>query len=139
VDRYCGVHSLLLCTRITLGFLPATRLASRKILIEQNIKKRTGPALCVLCGCNNSPKLQHCSWRTNLLVDRAGLCCPCSLVFPQSVVRDDCYSTGFLNAGQVGMKSVEEGRTKVGRGWSADLDVSVKMLARMAVSLGSKG
>jgi hypothetical protein len=31
------------------GLLPATRLASRKILIEQNIKKRTGPALCVLC------------------------------------------------------------------------------------------
>jgi hypothetical protein len=30
--------------------LPTTRLASRKILIEQNIKKRTGPALCVLCG-----------------------------------------------------------------------------------------
>ncbi len=34
------------------GFLPATRLASRKILIEQNVKKRTGPALCVLCGHN---------------------------------------------------------------------------------------
>ncbi len=32
------------------GLLPATRLASRKILIEQNIKKRTAPALCVLCG-----------------------------------------------------------------------------------------
>jgi hypothetical protein len=31
------------------GFLPATRLASRIILIEQNTKKRTGPALCVLC------------------------------------------------------------------------------------------
>jgi hypothetical protein len=30
------------------GLLPATRLASRIILIEQNIK-RTGPALCVLC------------------------------------------------------------------------------------------
>jgi hypothetical protein len=29
------------------GLLPATRLASKKILIEQNIKKRTGPALCV--------------------------------------------------------------------------------------------
>jgi hypothetical protein len=29
--------------------LPVTRLASRKKLIEQNIKKRTGPALCVLC------------------------------------------------------------------------------------------
>jgi hypothetical protein len=32
------------------GPLPATRLASRKILIEENIKKRTGPSLCVLCG-----------------------------------------------------------------------------------------
>ncbi len=31
------------------GPLPATRLASRKILIEQNIKKQTGPALSVLC------------------------------------------------------------------------------------------
>jgi hypothetical protein len=30
--------------------LPVTRIASSKILIEQNIKKRTGPALCVLCG-----------------------------------------------------------------------------------------
>jgi hypothetical protein len=30
------------------GFIPATRLASRIILIEQNIKKRTGPALCTL-------------------------------------------------------------------------------------------
>ncbi len=34
------------------GPLPATRLASRKILVEKNIKKRTGPALCVLCGGN---------------------------------------------------------------------------------------
>jgi hypothetical protein len=31
------------------GPLLATRLASRKILIQQNIKKRTGPSLCVLC------------------------------------------------------------------------------------------
>jgi hypothetical protein len=31
------------------GFLPATRLASRKVLNEKNIKKRTGPALCALC------------------------------------------------------------------------------------------
>jgi hypothetical protein len=50
VDRYGGVHSLLRCTSRTLGLLPATRLASREILIEQNIKKWTGPALCVLCG-----------------------------------------------------------------------------------------
>jgi hypothetical protein len=32
------------------GRLPATRLASRIILIKPNIKKQTGPALCVLCG-----------------------------------------------------------------------------------------
>jgi hypothetical protein len=36
------------------GLLPSTRLASRDILIEQNIKKRTGPSLCVLCGLANS-------------------------------------------------------------------------------------
>jgi hypothetical protein len=36
--------------------LPANRLASRKILIEQNIKKRTGPALCVLCGRDSQIK-----------------------------------------------------------------------------------
>ncbi len=53
VDRYGGIHSLLICTSSPLvhwGFLPATRIASRKILIEQNIKKRTGPALWLLCG-----------------------------------------------------------------------------------------
>ncbi len=32
------------------GPIPATRLTSRKILFEQNINKRTGLALCVLCG-----------------------------------------------------------------------------------------
>jgi hypothetical protein len=30
------------------SLLPATRLASRKILIEQNIKRQTGPALYVI-------------------------------------------------------------------------------------------
>jgi hypothetical protein len=45
VDRYDGVHSLLQWWYW--GLLPATRLASRKILIEQKIKWRTGPALCV--------------------------------------------------------------------------------------------
>jgi hypothetical protein len=38
MERYGGVHSLLICTR----------LASRIILIEQKIKKRTGSAQCVL-------------------------------------------------------------------------------------------
>jgi hypothetical protein len=37
VDRYGEVHSLLICTSSTLGSPTATRLASRKILIEQNI------------------------------------------------------------------------------------------------------
>jgi hypothetical protein len=32
------------------GLLPVTRLASRKMLIEQNIKKQTGRSLCALCG-----------------------------------------------------------------------------------------
>jgi hypothetical protein len=32
------------------GVLPATRLVSREILIVQNIKKLTGPALWLLCG-----------------------------------------------------------------------------------------
>ncbi len=31
------------------GLLSGTRLTSRIILTEQNIKKQTGPALCVLC------------------------------------------------------------------------------------------
>jgi hypothetical protein len=45
VDRYGRVHSLLIW-----GLLPATGLARRILLIEQNIKKRTGPALWLLCG-----------------------------------------------------------------------------------------
>jgi hypothetical protein len=62
VDRYDGVHSLLLCTRITPGSSTCHYLASRKILIDQNIKKRTGLALCVLCGrtiLGRYTKLQH--------------------------------------------------------------------------------
>jgi hypothetical protein len=50
VDSYSGVHSLLSAPAVYWGLLPATRLASRKILIQQNIKKRTGPALWLLCG-----------------------------------------------------------------------------------------
>jgi hypothetical protein len=49
VDRYDGVCSLLRRASSTLGSPTCTRLASREILNEQNIKKRTGPALCVLC------------------------------------------------------------------------------------------
>jgi hypothetical protein len=47
VDISDGVHYLQLCTTVNRSLLPVTRLASRKILIEQNIKRRTGPALCV--------------------------------------------------------------------------------------------
>jgi hypothetical protein len=56
IFQWIGMLEYILCysgPAEHLGPLPATRLASRKILIEQNIKKRTGPALCVLCG-------QHC-------------------------------------------------------------------------------
>jgi hypothetical protein len=45
VDRYGGVHSLLICTSSILGSPTCHHgLASGIILIEQNIKKRTGPA-----------------------------------------------------------------------------------------------
>jgi hypothetical protein len=51
VDRYSGgTFSAKVAQQNTGVPLPATRLASRKILIEQNIKKRTGPSLYVLCG-----------------------------------------------------------------------------------------
>ncbi len=46
VNRYGEVHSLLICSTGTLG-VPVTRLASGKILNEQNIKRRTGPALYI--------------------------------------------------------------------------------------------
>jgi hypothetical protein len=49
------------------GPLPATRLASRKILIEQNIKKRTGPSLCVLCGFNHTAVSPRCALYLTLL------------------------------------------------------------------------
>jgi hypothetical protein len=62
VDRYGEVHSLLICTSSPLGFLPATRLASRKILIEQNIKKQTGPALWLLCGPYNTVPGSASTW-----------------------------------------------------------------------------
>ncbi len=58
LDRFGGVHSQLICTALHWGLLHATRLASREILVEQNIKKRTGPALCVLCGADT-----YCTYR----------------------------------------------------------------------------
>jgi hypothetical protein len=52
IFQWTGILEYILCyggQAEYWGLLPATRLASREILIEQNIKKRTGPALCVLC------------------------------------------------------------------------------------------
>jgi hypothetical protein len=43
---YGGVRSLLQYSTVRWGLLPTTRLA--EILVEQNIKRWTGPALCVL-------------------------------------------------------------------------------------------
>ncbi len=60
IFQWIGMVEYILCCGSPAerwGPLPATRLAGRKILIEQNIKKRTGPALCVLCGYN--PLLQY--------------------------------------------------------------------------------
>jgi hypothetical protein len=58
LDRYDRVHSLLIYTSNTLGCLPAT-LTSRMMLIEKNIKKETGPALCVLCAPNLNPEIMY--------------------------------------------------------------------------------
>jgi hypothetical protein len=40
-----GSETATMQAAVHCGLLPATRLASRKILIEQNIKKGIGPAL----------------------------------------------------------------------------------------------
>jgi hypothetical protein len=44
--RFPAMHKLLV-NIASHGLLPATRLTSRKITIEQNIKQQTGPAFCV--------------------------------------------------------------------------------------------
>jgi hypothetical protein len=67
------IHFLLLCTSSTLGLLPVSRLASRKILTEQNIKRRTGPALYVI----------------SLLAGRAGVPVQNIIFRP---VKPKCYS-----------------------------------------------
>jgi hypothetical protein len=48
----CVVEYIPCCTAPAelRGLLAASKLARRNKIIEQNIKKRTGPALCVLCG-----------------------------------------------------------------------------------------
>jgi hypothetical protein len=60
-DKPNRVHSLLICTGCTLRLLPLSGLDSRKILIEQNIKRRTGPALYVfsLLGLCLTPSLLY--------------------------------------------------------------------------------
>jgi hypothetical protein len=60
IVQWIGVVEYILCyggPAEHWGPLPVTRLASRKILIEQNIKKRTGTALCVLCGRDTEQKI----------------------------------------------------------------------------------
>ncbi len=55
--------------------LPATRLASRKILIQQNIKKRAGSSLCVLCVCTGRGAhrvLSHAVNVNSLWIERWG-------------------------------------------------------------------
>jgi hypothetical protein len=50
IFQWMGIVEYITCYNaltVHWDLLPATRLASRKILIEQNIKRRTGPALYV--------------------------------------------------------------------------------------------
>jgi hypothetical protein len=52
ISQWIGMVEYIHCysaPELLCGLLPATRLASREILTEQNIKKRTGPSLCLLC------------------------------------------------------------------------------------------
>jgi hypothetical protein len=53
VDRSDGVHSLLHCTSISLGSPTCHTASQQEILFEQNIKKRTGIELCVLCASDS--------------------------------------------------------------------------------------
>jgi hypothetical protein len=48
-----NVHPIRAISQTHFPVYDTTRLASRKILIEQNIKKRTGPALWLLCGADS--------------------------------------------------------------------------------------
>jgi hypothetical protein len=63
IIQWIGMVEYILCygdPAVHRGPLPATRLASRKTLIEQNIKKRTGSELCVFCG-ENTPTGLWCT------------------------------------------------------------------------------
>jgi hypothetical protein len=53
VDRYGGAHSLLICTSSPLVFPTCHQASQQENTNEQNIKKRTGPALWLLCGDPN--------------------------------------------------------------------------------------
>jgi hypothetical protein len=54
VDRYGGVHSLLICISSILGSPTCHRASQQEntYSIQQNTKKRTGPALWLLCECD---------------------------------------------------------------------------------------
>jgi hypothetical protein len=59
IFRWIGLTEYIPCysaPAVHWCLLPATRLASRKVLIEENIKKWTGAALCVLCGLLDTPQ-----------------------------------------------------------------------------------
>ncbi len=87
------------------GPLPAARLAGRKILIEQNIKKRTGPALCVLCvHTSPHPHPLSCPTRYCMSVNCwwysfRGYHIPLHLRSPQVVVQTStlCHQDGSFN------------------------------------------
>jgi hypothetical protein len=67
-----GLMEYILCysaLAVHWGLLPVTRLASRKILIEQNIKRRTGPALCLFSLLRWYPFSLSCLYSA----DRAGM------------------------------------------------------------------
>jgi hypothetical protein len=58
IFQWIGVVQYIPCygaPAVHWGLLPATRLASRKILIEQNIQRRTGPALYVFSLLESTP------------------------------------------------------------------------------------
>jgi hypothetical protein len=72
------------------GLLPASMLASRNILIEQNIKKRTGPAFFVLCGSHRPSVFMYTTRGTGL--------------GPEHMLRTDparCQPQSTQNAGPV--------------------------------------
>jgi hypothetical protein len=60
------------------GLIPTSRLANRNILIEQNIKKRTGPALCELC-CTVRSAVHTVGWLYSLVSVLLAACTVCAV------------------------------------------------------------